>query len=89
MGLSWRLVMRPNWRERWYYVVAANDGTVLDFYNGTVFDGPATGRGVDVAGQTQTVNTYEVDDSFFLIDASRAIFATVQPNLLNDPRGAI
>ena len=87
--LSWHLVMRPNWRERWYYVVAANDGTVLDFYNGTVFDGPAMGRGVDVAGQTRTINTYEVDDSFFMIDASRATFATEQPNLLNDPRGAI
>ena len=87
--LSWHLVMRPNWKERWYYVVAANDGTVLDFYNGTVFDGPVTGRGVDVAGQTQTMNTYEVDDSFFMIDASRATFATEQPNLLNDPRGAI
>ncbi len=87
--LAWHLMMRPNWRERWYYVVAANDGTVLDFYNGTVFDGPATGRGVDVAGQTQTVNTYEVDDSFFMIDASRVTFASEQPNLLNNPRGAI
>jgi Zn-dependent metalloprotease len=87
--LAWQLLMRPNWRERWFYVVAAGDGTVLDFYNGTVFDGPVTGRGVDVAGETQTVNVYEVGDSFVMIDASRATFAAEQPSLLKDPHGAI
>ena len=87
--LSWQLLMRPNWRERWHYVVSAGDGTLLDFYNATVFDGPASGRGVDVDGQTRTVNTYEVNDSFVMIDASRATFAAEQPNLLDNPRGAI
>ena len=87
--LAWRILLRPNWRERWFYVIAADDGGILDFHNGTVFDGPTTGQGIDVSGQTQTLNVYEVDNSFVMIDASRPIFAREQPNLLSDPRGAI
>ncbi len=52
-------------------------------------DGPRTANAGDLLGQTRTINTYEYQGAFFLIDASRDMFNLSQSTLPNDPKGAI
>ena len=87
--LVWHVVIRPNFRDRWYYFVDAHNGEVLQRYNATATDGPTTAQAVDLLGETQTLHVYEAFDTFYMIDASRPMFEDVQPNILYDPLGAI
>ncbi len=87
--LVWHVVMRPNFRDRWYYFIDAHSGEVLQRYNATATDGPTTAQAVDLFGDTQTIHVYQALDAFFLIDASRPMFQEVQPDILNNPLGAI
>jgi len=87
--LVWHVVMRPNFRDRWYYFIDAHSGEVLQRYNATATDGPTTAQAVDLLGNTQTLQVYEAFDTFVLIDASRPMFQEVQPDILNNPLGTI
>jgi len=87
--LIWHVQIRPNIRDNWYYFVDARNGAILEKYNATNFDGPATAQAVDLNGVTQTVHSYLVGNSYYMIDASRPIWQSNQPNLLNDPLGAL
>ncbi len=87
--LVWHVQIRPNLRDNWYYFVDVNSGAVLQKYNATMFDGPVTGSGTDLNGQTRTLNLYEQGGTYYMIDASRSIWQATQPNLLNDPKGAL
>jgi len=59
----------------------------------TVFDrmqnGPVTSISRDLNNFNQTVHAYELDNTFFLIDASRPMFSASRSSLPNDPIGAI
>lgn len=85
----WRVAVRPNWRDHWIYAIDGLDGSVVERYNATPSDGPESTSAVGLSGLPQTLNTYAVADSFLMLDASRSIFAPAQPDLLNDPRGAL
>ena len=87
--LVWRVLIRPNMRDRWHYFVDAVDGRVVEAYNNTQTEGPRTGRGVDLKSAAQSFNVYETDDIFYMLDGSRSSFAAQQPDLLNRPRGAL
>ncbi|HCV25239.1 MAG: hypothetical protein CME13_23675 [Gemmatimonadetes bacterium] len=89
LELTWFVEIRPNLRDRYRYFIDATDGTVLDWYNATAEDGPTTASALDVLGVVRDLQTYEVGDEFVLLDASRPMFGDSQPDLLNDPRGAI
>ncbi len=52
-------------------------------------DGPTTAQAYDLQGQVRTIHTYELDGTFYLIDASRPMFDPTASNLPNDPVGAI
>ncbi len=52
-------------------------------------DGPAVANAVDLHGNTQTINTYEKSNLFYLIDASRSMFNAVQSQIPDDPTGVI
>jgi len=54
-----------------------------------VMDGPTTSNAMDLSGSERLINTYEFDDEFFLIDASREMFQMGQSVLPDDPVGAI
>ena len=62
--------MRPNTYERWRYFVDALSGEVLDHYQYSPTDGPAVGSGVDLSGQEVSLNTFESDGDFYLLDAT-------------------
>ena len=87
--LTWKVLVRPNWRDRWIYFIDAQTGEVVDCYNSTPTDGPTSALAEDLNGQQQTIQVYEVDGEFIMIDASRSIFQAVQPDVIWDPRGAL
>ena len=85
----WHVEVRPNIRDRWYYFIDAQTGDILEKYNATNFEGPVTAQAKDLNGQTRTINVYEKDGTYFMIDASRPIWQANQPDVLNDPKGAL
>lgn len=52
------------------------------------FDGKAEATAKDLLNVSRLINTYQVGNNFFLIDASRDMFST-QSSLPNDPDGVI
>lgn len=87
--LAWHVQVRPNFRDFWQYFVDSASGKVLEKYNATNYEGPATASATDLNGVTQTIHVYETGGTYYMIDASRPIWQTTQPDLLNDPRGAL
>ncbi|MFP6642519.1 MAG: neutral protease, partial [Candidatus Latescibacterota bacterium] len=62
---------------------------VVDAYNATTTDGPATASAIDLKGVRQTLNVFDVEGTFVLIDGSRPMFVATQPDVIGNPRGAI
>lgn len=87
--LVWYVQIRPNLRDNWYYFVDAQNGAILEEYNATNFNGPATAQALDLNGVMQTIHSYQVENTYYLIDASRPTWQTNQPDILNNPRGAL
>lgn len=52
-------------------------------------DGPATANANDLFGQSRLINTYQVGNTYFLIDASQTMFNGNQSDFPNDPVGVI
>ena len=73
--LAYHVMVRPNFLERWVYVIDANSGEILDKYNYTcTLDGVATATVRDLNGFNRSINTYLSGNSYNLIDASRGMF---------------
>ncbi|HFC00635.1 MAG TPA: hypothetical protein ENJ53_07505, partial [Phaeodactylibacter sp.] len=53
-----------------------------------VLNGPATANEQDLLGITRTINTYEVNGTYFLYDGSRPMF-DINSDLPSDPKGMI
>ncbi len=51
--------------------------------------GPTTANAQDLLGITRTINTYETNGDFFMMDGSRSMFRKSQSNLPDEPVGAI
>ena len=54
-----------------------------------LLDGPATAFADDLFGISRLLNTYQINNNFFLIDASRTMFNLAQSNLPDSPVGVI
>jgi Zn-dependent metalloprotease len=52
-------------------------------------DGPATANANDLFGQSRLINTYQVSNTFFMIDASQTMFNNGQSAFPNEPVGVI
>lgn len=87
--LVWQVLVRPNLRDRWYYFIDATSGEILQFYNNTHTDGPATATATDLNGVSQTMHSYEEGGIYRLIDASREIWTPDQSDPFDDPEGAM
>ena len=72
--LTWHLTVRPNLLARYEYFVDAQTGKVINYYNNTCSDGPAKTTAKDLKGIAQNINTYLVNGTYFLIDASRTMY---------------
>jgi len=86
---AWCVEVRPNLWDRWLCFVDAVSGEVVDAYNATPTDGPATAAAIDLKGGTQTLNVFDVEGVFVLVDGSRPMFVDTQTNLIGNPQGAI
>jgi bacillolysin len=69
--------------------VDAATGTVAKVYNRVVMDGPASGSGVDVKGVTRSLNVYQIGSTYYMIDATKAMFNAVQSQFPNNGKGVI
>jgi Zn-dependent metalloprotease len=78
--LAYFLNIRPNMRDNWYYFIDAVTGNILEKYNATNFDGPATGTGTDLNGVKRTFNTYLDKGKYYMLDQVRPMFDKTDPN---------
>lgn len=95
--LAWRLEVVPNIYHREVYFIDAHSGAVL-FHHSLLckahadplpFNGPAVGTATDLRGQSRTVNSYDINGTYLMIDASRAMFPQNLPFDPGDPTGVI
>ncbi len=99
---TYRLVYRvkayANIQQEFTYYLDANSGNVLESFKNFCTlhdhsslppDGPATATATDLGNVNRTINTYEVSNTFYMIDASRSMFSSSQSSLPNDPVGVI
>ncbi|MDT8324156.1 MAG: M4 family metallopeptidase [Bacteroidota bacterium] len=86
---AWVVELRPNFRDRWRIFIHAASGSVLRAYNSTCTDGPEKATATDLAGNSIPIDTYLHQGSYFMIDASRAMFDAAASVLPNNPAGAI
>ncbi len=74
--LCYKVIIRPNARDEWFYYINAVSGEVVDKYNNTHFDGAATGSGRDLNGVTRTVGNYLENGRYYMINISKPMFNT-------------
>ncbi len=95
---AYYVIYYPHLAERLEFVVDANSGNFLESFSSLCKlhkhenlppDGPATATASDLLGQNRTINTYELSNKFYMMDASRTMFSASQSNLPDDPVGAI
>ncbi len=87
--LAYHVTVRPNFLERWIYVMDANSGEILDKYNHTcTLDGVAKATAMDLNGVSKGINTYQSGSSYILIDATKSMFKGGAVKA-DDPQGVI
>jgi len=87
--LVWHVTIKPNFLARWEYFVDAATGEIINKYDNTCSDGPATAQAVDLNGVSRAINTYLSGGKYYMIDASRPMFNPGQSQMPDNPVGAI
>jgi bacillolysin len=87
--LAYQVTVRPNFLERWIYVIDATSGEILDKYNHTcTLDGTFKATATDLNGVSRSINTYQSGSSYNLIDATKSMFPGGAVKA-DDPQGVI
>jgi Zn-dependent metalloprotease len=87
--LAWHITLRPNIVERWEYFVDAQSGAILHQYDHTCAIGPTTGTSQDLNGVTRTLNLFETNNGFYMLDAGRPMFSGSTTSLPQNGSGFI
>lgn len=87
--LVWHITIRPNFLARWEYFVDAKTGLIVNKYDNTCSDGPATANALDLNGVTRTINTYQHSGNYYLINTTKPMYNSGQSNIPNELVGAI
>ncbi|MCC3159035.1 M4 family metallopeptidase [Hymenobacter sp. 15J16-1T3B] len=88
--LAWHVTTRPNVLERWETFVDAQTGAVLRQYESScAANGPRTASGTDLNGTARTLNTYEWNNRFYLIDGAQPMFNLGRSTMPDEPVGAL
>ncbi len=103
--LVYRIKAYANIQQEFTYYIDAKNGEILDSFKNfcslhhhahgatsncsMVMNGPAVADALDLSNTTRTINTYEVDGTFYMIDASRDMFNSSQSTMPNEPIGVI
>ncbi len=72
--LAYIIEVRPNFIDWLRYFVDAKSGNILFKFNNTCLDGPAKATAVDLNNVTRTIDTYQHNNQYYMIDASRPMF---------------
>ncbi|MEE2777689.1 MAG: M4 family metallopeptidase [Acidobacteriota bacterium] len=87
--LGWRLAVHKSIRFDMLVVVDAEDGAILTSFNRTQTQN-VVGSGVDLLGQTRTLNVWSENGLFYLTDTSKQMFDPASnPPRADTSRGAI
>ncbi|KUG07818.1 hypothetical protein ASU33_16055 [Solirubrum puertoriconensis] len=88
--LAWHVTTRPSLLERWETLIDAHTGGVLKQYESScTANGPRTAQARDLNGTTRTVNTYEWNSRFYLIDGAQPMFNLGRSTMPDAPVGAL
>ncbi len=88
--LVWVVEIHPNLLDWQRFFIQAEDGTILESYNATVSNGPVTAQAKNLAGETVTVHTYQIDNQYYMLDGSLPMFVEqTSSELINDAQGVI
>lgn len=88
LRLAWAVTLRDGLDYRRLVFVDALDGAVLHAVS-LVAEDAASGSGLDLQGVTRPLGLWEIGGTYYLIDASKPMFAAGAGQMPNDPRGAI
>jgi Zn-dependent metalloprotease/PKD repeat protein len=72
--LAWAITVRPNFIEEWKYFIDASGGEIIHKFNSTCTDGPVTAQAYDLNNVLQTISTYLVTGTYYLINISENMF---------------
>ena len=87
--LTWQVKLRPNIQENWVVFIDISSGDVLWKFNQTPDEGAVSAYATDANGKQQTIQVYNNDQSYYMIDASRPIWVPNQTNIIDAPKGAV
>jgi bacillolysin len=88
--LAWQVDIRPNFVERWQFIIDAKSGKVLQKTNRTcTIDGPVSASARDLNNVTRSIKTYQKGSSYILLDATREIYPTGTTVDVENPQGSI
>lgn len=88
--LAYELHIHPNTLDVYRVFVDAQSGEIIDFINELcTVDGPKKNAAQTLNNETIQLNTYEINNTLYLIDASRSMFSSSRSNLPSNPVGAI
>ena len=71
---AYHVELRPNILERWHVTVDAEHGGIIRAFNAVCADGPQKASATDLHGVARSIDTYQHQGSFYMIDASRPMF---------------
>jgi Zn-dependent metalloprotease len=100
-SLAYHFEVHKNTIEKWEYYLDAISGTIINkiplickFHNHELnsnleFNGPSVSNGKDLFGSSSQINTYNIDNFFFLIDVTRTMYDQINSTMPNEPVGVI
>jgi len=74
LSLAYEVEIRPNFIEVWKYFIDAHTGEIIKSFNATNSDGAVTANATDLNNKLRTINTYLENGTYYMIDASEAMF---------------
>jgi len=86
LSLVWHVLIRPNVRDEWHFFVDALTGKVVEKYNASPLETPATATAFDALGVPRTFNVTLDDDTYHLVDSEANIYTYDARSMVIDYR---
>ncbi|MEZ4886288.1 MAG: M4 family metallopeptidase [Chitinophagales bacterium] len=87
--LAWQVLYFASLSDRWEYFVDAETGEVLHKFQHICKDGPTNATAQDLKGVNRSLNTYQIGNTYFMLDTQRPMYVANQSQLPDDPVGGI
>jgi bacillolysin len=73
----------------WRYFIDAQTGNILNKYNNLKTDGPIMSYAPDMWNTQRTLNTYQFNGKYYMIDGTRAMFDSINTQVPYNSKGVI